>query len=69
VRVEGFDDRLDSATLEPLPDAGALASMELATVRLVSERPLVLESFDRLAGLGRFVLERGGAAVGFGIVA
>jgi bifunctional enzyme CysN/CysC len=69
VRVESLTDRLDSATLEPLPDGNALASMELANVRMSAEGPVVLESFDRLAALGRFVLERGGAAAGFGIVA
>ncbi|HVN75499.1 MAG TPA: GTP-binding protein [Thermoanaerobaculaceae bacterium] len=68
VRVESVADRLDTATLEPLPDAPALASMEIANVRLSSHRPVVLESFDRLAALGRFVLERGGAAAGFGTV-
>jgi sulfate adenylyltransferase subunit 1 (EFTu-like GTPase family) len=69
VRVESLTDRLDSATLEPLPDGNALASMELANVCMSAEGPVVLESFDRLAALGRFVLERGGAAAGFGIVA
>ncbi len=69
VRVAGITDRLDSATLEPLPERGKLAGMELANVALSAERPVVLESFDRLAPLGRFVLERGGAAAGFGIVA
>ena len=43
--------------------------MELGTVRFAAERPIVLESFERLPGLGRFVLERGGGAAGFGIVA
>jgi translation elongation factor EF-1alpha len=43
--------------------------MELANVCMSAEGPVVLESFDRLAALGRFVLERGGAAAGFGIVA
>ncbi len=69
VRVAAITDRLDSATLEPLPEGRPLASMELAGVRLAAERPVVTESFERLAGLGRFVLERGGVAAGFGIVA
>ena len=69
VRVEAVSDRLDTATLEPLPAGTTLASMELGTVRFAAERPVVLESFERLPGLGRFVLERGGAAAGFGIVA
>ncbi len=69
VRVESVADRLDTATLEPLPGGTALASMELANVRLAAERPVVTESFERLPALGRFVLERRGAAAGFGIVA
>ena len=69
VRVVRVAERLDTATLEPLPEGAALASMELANVSFTAERPVVLESFDRLPALGRFVLERGGSAAGFGIVA
>jgi bifunctional enzyme CysN/CysC len=67
-RVEEVTDRLDSATLDPLPAVASLARMELGTVRLAAGRALVLEPFGRLPGLGRFVLERGGTPVGFGIV-
>ena len=69
VRVEEVSAKLDSATLDPLPDAPSLASMELATVRVSAGQPVVLERFERLPGLGRFVLERGGTPCGFGVVA
>jgi sulfate adenylyltransferase subunit 1 len=69
VRIEGVTTKLDSATLDPLPEASSLASMELATVRISAGRPVVLERFERVPGLGRFVLERGGTACGFGVVA
>jgi len=68
VRVEEIADRLDSATLDALPAATTLARMELGTVRLAAGRPLVSEPFARLPGLGRFVLERAGTPVGFGII-
>ena len=68
VRVAAIADRLDSATLDPLPAGGSLASMQLGTVVLAAERPVGVEPFDRMAGLGRFVLERRGTAAGFGIV-
>ena len=68
VRVAEIADRLDTATLDPLPGHEPLAAMQLGTVRLTAEHPVVLESFERMAGLGRFVLERRGTAVGFGIV-
>jgi sulfate adenylyltransferase subunit 1 (EFTu-like GTPase family) len=69
VRVEEVTAKLDTATLDPLPAAASLASMELGTVRLAAGRPLVLERFERLPGLGRFVLERSGTPCGFGVVA
>lgn len=68
VRVEAIADRLDSATLDPLPPGEALAAMQLGTVAFAAERAVVVETFDRMAGLGRFVLERKGTAAGFGIV-
>jgi bifunctional enzyme CysN/CysC len=68
VCVEELSERLDTATLEPLPATGRLAGMELGTVRLSTERLLVTERFARLPGLGRFVLERAGRPAGFGIV-
>ncbi len=68
VRVEEVTAKLDTATLDPLPPAPALAIMELATVRLFAEKPVVLERFERVPGLGRFVLERAGAPSGFGVV-
>jgi bifunctional enzyme CysN/CysC len=67
-RIEEVSEKLDTATLEPLPPAAALASMELGTVRIRADRPVAMESFVRLPGLGRFVLERAGRPSGFGIV-
>jgi bifunctional enzyme CysN/CysC len=68
VRVAEVADALDTATLDPLPATGRLARMELATVTLSAAKPVVVERFERLPGLGRFVLERGGVPTGFGIV-
>jgi len=68
VRVASIEARIDTATLAALPPAEHLERMELGTVHLHAERPLVFESFAALPGLGRFVLERGGVPVGAGIV-
>ena len=68
VAVAAITERIDTATLAPVAGDGPLETMGLATVRLRAERPLVLEPFARLAGLGRFTLEREGVPVGAGIV-
>ena len=68
VRVTAVLDRLDSASLTPLPSGSQLGRMDLATVTLHSARSLVVESFVTLPALGRFTLERGGSPAGFGIL-
>ncbi len=67
-RIEEVSEKLDTATLDPLPIAKTLASMELGTVRISTATPVVMEPFVRLPGLGRFVLERAGRPSGFGIL-
>jgi bifunctional enzyme CysN/CysC len=68
VQIEAIAEQLDTDSLSALPDAPQLAAMELGTVTMRTEWPLVMESFARLPGLGRFVLERAGVPVGAGIV-
>jgi bifunctional enzyme CysN/CysC len=68
VTVQGMDDCVDSATLEPVPATPEMQRLALGNVRLAAEQPLVFESFTRCPGLGRFVLERRGVPVGIGIV-
>jgi small GTP-binding protein len=68
VRVAAVSERLDSATLDALPAVGSLASMEVGTVTLAATSAVVLERFERVPGLGRFVLERAGTPAGLGIV-
>jgi bifunctional enzyme CysN/CysC len=68
VHVTAVLDRLDSASLTPLPPGSELGTMDLATVTLHATRPLVVESFATLPALGRFTLERGGSPAGFGIL-
>ena len=67
-RIEEVSEKLDTATLDPLPPAQSLAIMELGTVRISAATPVVMEPFVRLPGLGRFVLERAGRPSGFGIL-
>ena len=68
VTVLAIDGCLDSETLEPSPTAGELRRLILGDVCVAARRPLVFEAFTQCPGLGRFVLERGGVPVGFGVV-
>ena len=68
VAVASISERMETVELGPLPASDQLAAMELATVEVHADRSIVFEPFARVAGLGRFVLERHGLPVGFGIV-
>jgi bifunctional enzyme CysN/CysC len=68
VAVASISERMETVELGPLPPSDRLAAMELATVEVSADRPIVFEPFARVAGLGRFVLERNGLPVGFGVV-
>jgi sulfate adenylyltransferase large subunit len=49
---------VNSSTLEVVPDAKQLKNREVADVILKLEKPMVVENFNKLEELGRFVLER-----------
>jgi sulfate adenylyltransferase large subunit len=66
VRIER---KIDSSSLEAIPDDDQnLRETEVATVTLRTETPVVLEPFQVLEELGRFVLVRNGHTVAGGIV-
>lgn len=68
-RVEKIETRLDSATCERLEqDAGELNETEIGRAIIVADRPLVLDPFADVPELGRFILTRGSAMVGGGLV-
>jgi sulfate adenylyltransferase subunit 1 (EFTu-like GTPase family) len=68
VTVDSIGHRVDSSTLDPLPDAPQLAALEVGTARFSAQSPVVLEPFPRVPALGRFILQRNGVPVGAGII-
>ena len=59
--------RLDSSTLQALGD-GPLGANEVAEARVRCDGPIVVECFNDIAQLGRFVLVQGFDVVAGGIV-
>lgn len=68
VCVKTIAARTDSSTLDPLHDESMLAQMDIGELHLEARQPVVVEPFAQVPGLGRFVLERGGRAVGMGTI-
>jgi sulfate adenylyltransferase large subunit len=50
--------KMDSSTLETLDIDGELKNREVADVLIKTEKPIVVEDFNKTPELGRFVLER-----------
>jgi len=67
--VERIEKRIDSSTLKVLEEnASELKTNEVGEVRIITAKPVVVESFSRMAELGKFVLEEGYVIKGAGIV-
>jgi len=67
--IERIKKRIDSSTLEVLEeDAAALKKNETGIVMVKTEKPVVIEKFDFIDALGRFVLERNFNLEGAGII-
>jgi len=67
--VERIEKRINSSTLEVLEEnASELKTNEVGEVRVKTAEPVVIESFSRMAELGKFVLEEDYAIKGAGIV-
>src|SRR3989344_5111812 len=67
-RVEQLE-RIDSSTFEVIEhDATQLCPTEIGRFVLIPEKPIVIEDFNEVEELGRFVLELNGEAAGGGIV-
>jgi len=56
--VEDFSRILDSSTLEVQKDTDEIKNRQVADVVLKTDKPVVVENFNEVAELGRFVLER-----------
>lgn len=67
--VTAIGRRFDPAKLDSVEgDASSVGEHEIGRVRITCDRPLVLECFDTLPALGRFILESGGLVCGAGVV-
>jgi len=68
-RIEKIAERINSSTLEILErDASKLEDTEVGEVTILTEKPVVVESFYQTKELGRFVLVRGNDVVAGGII-
>jgi len=66
--IEKFDKIVDSSTLKVLrEDADEIKNREVGNVVIKTEKPIVIEDFNKIQELGRFVLERTDTCAG-GIV-
>ncbi|MBN1527110.1 MAG: 50S ribosome-binding GTPase [Candidatus Omnitrophica bacterium] len=67
--AERIERRMNSSTLEIIEDSSSeLRLNEAAAVHFRTERPVVLEDFDFIEELGRFVIEAGKVPQGAGII-
>jgi sulfate adenylyltransferase subunit 1 (EFTu-like GTPase family) len=67
-QVADLTERTETAHLEPLtPADGPVRAGEAAVITFAADRPLVVEPFDRLPALGRFVLETAAGPAGAGV--
>lgn len=58
--IEGIDKKLDSSTLEPIEgNTACLNDMEIGEVKIRLKVPVVVENFNDISELGRFVLTKG----------
>ena len=69
-RIEKIRERMDSSSLEILEeDASVLNDTEVGELVIVTDRPVVVESFYKTPEMGRFVLVRDNDVVAGGIIA
>ena len=62
--VESFERIIDSSTLEELEGREEIKNREVADVIIKTANPIVVENFNEVEELGRFVLERANTCAG-----
>ena len=68
--IEKIEKKVDSSTLQIIErNSAELKTNEIGIVAIKTERPIVIEDFDLIEDLGRFVLEQDFNAAGAGIIA
>ena len=56
---EKIEKRIDSSSLETIEDnSDRIENREVADIIIKTERPVMIENFNNLPELGRFILER-----------
>lgn len=68
-RLSGVSEKIDVSTLEKLKGESHLGKAEVGRVVLEFEKPVVIEKFNALPELGRFVLEESGEIIAGGVIA
>ena len=67
--IERIEQRIDSSTLEIIENhSNILRETDVGKVTISIDRPMVLEDFNEIEGLGRFVLTRSGEICAGGII-
>lgn len=67
--IESIERRINSSTLETIEaNASELANTEVGKLVIKTDKPMVIENFNDVEELGRFVLERGDNTVAGGII-
>jgi len=68
VKIDAIEESIDTATLESNNDLNKLKSTDAASVMITAARPVVVERFQDLPSLGRFVLEKNNEIYAVGII-
>ncbi len=69
INIKKISNRIDSSSLEQISsEADSLKETEIATVEINTDDPIMVEDFNKIPELGRFVLMRNGSVVAGGII-
>ncbi len=67
-KIERVVEKIDVNTLEKIKNTTALKETEVGKVKIHLNKPVVVEKFENLPELGRFILEKNGEIVAGGII-
>lgn len=69
ITIKKISNRIDSSSLEQISaESDSLKETEIATVEIDTDDPIVVEDFNKIPELGRFVITRNGSVVAGGII-
>ena len=67
-RISEIKEKIDSSTLEKIPDKRSIKHTESAAVTLELEHPAAVMKFSELQHLGRFLLQKNKKTIAAGII-